>query len=384
VSAHVPDDRRELAARLALLAVPGLKPERIIEIITDAGSAVAACNSIEALCGPEIAAAARSDSVRERTRRALHAVEQQELHVVTFDDVAYPQLLTQHVREYRPPVLFGRGDLSLLDMTGVAVVGSRTASQYGLDVAGDLADAVVRAGGCVISGLALGIDAAAHQAALDGDGPTIGVLGCGVDVMYPRRNMELQCRIAVSGLLLSELLPGEPPRKYQFPWRNRIIAALSKVVVVAEAGETSGALITAGHAIDYDIYTFAVPNAIDRPNSAGILRLFGMGVHPYLGPRDTLQMAGLIGVADPVPARPERPVEHAPADPTAAMVWLSLGGRGRHVDRIAAETSLSAAEALTVLADLELDGFATQLVGSRFVRRPPIRDDERNRKGAAG
>jgi DNA processing protein len=384
VSGYRPSDRRELAARLALLAIPGLKSERIIDIISDAGSAVAACDRIEELCGPELAASARSDAVRERTRRALHAVEQQQLHVVTFDDVAYPPLLSAYAGRYRPPVLFARGDLSLLDLIGIAVVGSRTASQYGLDVAADLADAVVRAGGCVISGLALGIDAAAHRAALDADGPTIGVLGCGVDVVYPRQNGELQRRIAASGLLLSELLPGEPPRKYQFPWRNRIIAALSKVVVVAEAGETSGAIITAGHAIEYGVDTFAVPNAIDRPNSAGIMRLFGMGVLPYLGPRDTLQIAGLIGVADPLPKRRQGPVEYAPADPTAARVWLTLGTRARHVDRIATDAGMSAADTLTALADLELDGFATQLVGSRFARRAPIRIDECNREVAAG
>jgi DNA processing protein len=241
-------------------------------------------------------------------------------------------------------------------------------------VAEELADGVARAGGCVVSGVALGIDAAAHAAALDAGGATIGVLGCGVDVFYPRQNTALQERLGAAGLLLSEHLPGEAPKKHHFPWRNRIIAALSRAVVVVEAGETSGAIITAGHAADFGVDVLAVPNALDRPNMAGILRLYRHGVLPYTGVRDLLQHVGLIGIADPAPRAPDR-IEHAPPDPQAAQVWLAVGERPRHVDRIASTTGMPVAVTLATLTELELDGYITQLTGSRFVRRSSRRPE---------
>jgi DNA processing protein len=366
--ARRPADRRELAARLALLAVPGLRAEDGIALIESTGSARRACDAIGDAFGATVAAAARTPEVRERTRRALHAVERQNLHVVTFDDELYPASLGERLGRYRPPLLFGRGDLALLQYVCVGVVGSRSASEYGLDVADELADAVARAGGCVVSGVALGVDAAAHAAALDAGGATIGVLGCGVDVFYPRRNEQLQERIAQSGLLLSEHLPGEPPRKHQFPYRNRIIAALSAAVVIVEAGEKSGALSTAGHAGDQGIDVFAVPNAIDRPNMAGILRLYREGAGVYTGVRDLLAHVGLIGVADPAPGSGSA-VQHAPPDAMAARVWQELGHRGRHADAIAGAAGLSPADVLVTLLQLELDGYATQLAGGRYIRR---------------
>lgn len=365
---HRPGDRRELAAWLALLAVPGLRGEQVVEAVQAAGSARSACAALGDLFGAELAEAARTEAVRERTRRALHAVESQALHVMGFtDQAAYPAVLGERLGGYRPPVLFGRGDLSLLALKAVAVVGCRAASEYGLDVAEELGDAVARAGGCVVSGLALGIDAAAHAAALEAGGATIGVLGCGVDVFYPRRNTALQERIAGAGLLLSEHLPGEPPRKFQFPYRNRIIAALARAVVVVEAGSKSGSLGTAEHAGQQAVDVFAVPNAMDRPGSEGIVKLYRDGVPPYTGTRDLLEHVGLIGVADTAPARGAEP-QHAPADPVAAQVWLQLDRRGRHPDLIADATGMPPALILSTLLQLELDGYAEQAGGGRFSR----------------
>jgi DNA processing protein len=259
-------------------------------------------------------------------------------------------------------------------------VGSRAATEYGLDMAERIGDGVARAGGCVLSGVALGIDAAAHTAALDAGGATIGVLGCGVDVFYPRRNMALQTRIARHGLLLSEQLPGEPPRKHLFPWRNRIIAALSSVIVVVEAAETSGAISTANHGADCGVDVCAVPNPVDRPTAQGILRLYADGVRPFLGVRTLLEDAGLRGDAEA--AGQGEDVQHAPAGELPARVWSQLAATPRHVDAVAAGAGLPATEVLVALLELELDGYAVQLGGGRFARRRG--PAPRNREAVAG
>jgi DNA processing protein len=374
-------ERAELAARLALLAVPRLKHDDMIALIGDHGSARAVWDALPRLLPPAIADGARTPAVRERTRRALHAVESQGLRVIAFDDPAYPVLLTERLGALRPPLLFAIGDMEMVDRTGVAVVGCRAATEYGLDVAEQIGDAVARAGGCVISGVALGIDAAAHAAALDADGCTIGVLGCGVDVFYPRRNMELQSRIGRCGLLLSEQLPGEPPRKHLFPWRNRIIAALSRIIVVVEAGERSGAISTAHHGGDFNVQVLAVPNAVDRPTAQGIMRLYAEGVAPYTGIRTLLEDAGLIPLDGPLPGE-GADVDHEPAGRLPARIWSELGSTPRHVDSVAAGAGLATADVLSTLLELELDGYAIQVSGGRFMRRRAHR--KRNRAATAG
>jgi DNA processing protein len=365
-----PGDRRELAALLALLAVPGLRPGAAVELLLATGSARSAFGALGDACGEEVARASRTEAVRERTRRALHAVEAGDLHVVAVGDAGYPALLAERLDRDRPPVLFGRGRLSLLEGPAVAVVGCRSASSYGLAISEELGSAVARSGGCVVSGVALGIDAAAHTGALEAGGHTIGVLGCGVDVYYPRRNTELQDRIGRDGLLLSEQLPGEAPRKYFFPWRNRIIAGLSRVVVVVEAGVRSGTLSTAEHAANLGIDVFAVPNALDTPNMGGIVRLYREGVAPYTGIRDLLEHVGLIGLADPAPDGPGA-AGASPANPLTTRVWLALDRSGRLVDDIAAQAGLGVPAVQAALLELELDGYARRLAGGRYCRNVP-------------
>jgi DNA processing protein len=368
------DDRREQAARLALIATPGLPASQVIALVETCGSAVRALDAIEHEFGAEVATALHSDAVRERVRRALHAVEANSIRVVAFDDADYPPTLRERLDAHAPSLLFALGDLGLTRQVGVAVVGSRRATDYGIDVASQVAEAAVRAGACVISGLALGIDAAAHEAALGAGGRTIAVLGCGVDVYYPRRNTTLQDDIAREGLLLSELLPGEPPRKPQFPHRNRIIAALSRCVVVVEAGIRSGAISTATHAMKQAVDVYAVPGRVDEPNVQGVLGLLRDGVPPFTGIRDLLESAKLLdlGAALPPAARP------VPAGPGGAL-WSALTTRPVHIDRIARHAGLTAGAALTGLLQLELDGLVVQLPGGRFRRAR-----RRNRNGDAG
>jgi DNA processing protein len=353
-------DRRELAARIALLALPGLQQHRIIPLIEACGSGVAAVSELQR--DDVYAPALRSPRLRERVRRALDAITAQQLRVVAFDEFEYPVLLRARLDDHAPSLLFMIGDETLIDRAGIAVVGSRRASEYGLDVAAQLGSAVARAGACLISGLALGIDAAAHAAALDAAGATVAVLGCGVDVYYPRRNTALQDRIARDGLLVSELLPGEPPRAFQFPHRNRIIAALSRAVVVVEAGAQSGAIRTAVHAMEQGVQVYGVPGRLDEPGMQGILALFEDGVPPLAGVRPLLESAGVLPLGGTLSASTSEPPQ------AGTVVFRAIGARPMHIDRIARDAGVSAAEALTTLLQLELDGFVTQLPGGRFRR----------------
>ncbi|HEX2165713.1 MAG TPA: DNA-processing protein DprA [Longimicrobiales bacterium] len=360
-------ERAELVARLTLLATPRLPQSTVLRLLETCGSARDACARLRNLCGAGIAAAARSDAVRGRVRSALAAIDPGRIHVIAWGDPLYPELVRLRLGAFAPPVLFARGALELLGASGIAVVGCRKASEYGLDIADQIGGGVARAGGCVVSGLALGIDAAAHLAALEAGGATVAVLGCGIDIHYPRENTALQKRIARDGLILSELLPGEPPRSYQFPHRNRIIAALSNAVVVVEAGAKSGAVATGNHAANQGVPVYGVPNAIHLPNAQGILDLFRDGAHTYTGLRDLLETTGLIRLGDAVPL--DIFDESPPPGATHARLWKALETGPLHADALAQSAGVAPTAALVALLELELDGRIRQLAGQRFERR---------------
>lgn len=363
-------DRAELVARLTLLALPGLSAPGVLRLLDRHGGACRAIARLGADHGSTLAAAARSDAVRVRVRRAIAALDAGAIHVIAWGDPLYPELVRLRLGDHAPPILFARGRLELLAATGIAVVGCRRATGYGRDIAEQIGAGIARAGGCVVSGVARGIDAAAHAAALEAGGPTIGVLGCGIDVCYPRENRELHVRIARHGLLLSELLPGEPPRRYQFPHRNRIIAALSQAVVVVEAGERSGALTTGNHAANQGVQVYCVPNVLHEPNMQGSLALLRDGASVYTGLRDLLEATGLVQIGDPPPL--ELLDDTPPADGIHARVWRALGSRTVHADTIARAAGLSSTAALVALLELELDGRVRQLPGQRFERCRPL------------
>lgn len=360
-------ERAELTAQLTLLATPRLPQTTVLRLLETCETAREACTRLRSVCGAGIAAAARSPEVRERVERALAAVDTGRIHVIAWSDPLYPELVRLRLGAFAPPFLFARGALELLAAPGIAVVGCRAASEYGLDIAEQIGGGVARAGGCVVSGLALGIDAAAHSAALEAGGTTTAVLGCGIDVLYPRQNTALQKRIARDGLLLSELLPGEPPRSYQFPHRNRIIAALSAAVVVVEAGEKSGAVTTGNHAASQGVPVYAVPNAIHLPNAQGIVSLFRDGAHVYTGLRDLLESTGLIRLGDAVPL--DLFQESPPANAVHARLWNALDTGPLHADALAQAAGIAPTAALVALLELELDGRVRQLPGQRFERR---------------
>ena len=246
-----------------------------------------------------------------------------------------------------PPVVWCIGDLDVLSTTVVAIVGTRRSTLYGERMTRELAGALARAGACVVSGMARGIDGVAHTAALDGGGLTGAVLGTGVDIAYPASHRALYQRIAKSGVLLSELPPRAHSHGGSFPQRNRLIAALAKLTIVVEAPRKSGALNTAGHARELNREVAAVPGPIDSPQSEGSNLLFRDGAHPITSVEDALALAGLTP-----PVRTLR----EPADPDQSRVWQALRYGPADLDTICHRSSLPVQRCLAAVTALELNG----------------------------
>jgi len=228
------------------------------------------------------------------------------------DSPAYPERLAR--LDDAAPLLLVRGAAGVLAGRSVAVVGARASTAYGRRIAREIGDALARAGIVVVSGLAYGIDAHAHRAALDAGGLGVAILGCGLETVYPAAHRELAERVAARGALVTEFPPGFPPLPHHFPHRNRLIAALAESVVVVEARARSGSLSTAGRAGAFgNGRVFAVPGPIDAPASAGTNRLIRDGAHVYTELDDLLQCLGL-------PLVGSRPRERSPTDPGDAVL----------------------------------------------------------------
>jgi DNA processing protein len=298
--------------------------------------------------------------IESRARAGLAALEAQGVEILTVADAHYPDRLRQ-LEADAPYALFARGRLELLQRKTLAVVGSRNCSEYGADAARLLTSAAARAGAVIASGLAIGIDGIAHQTALAAGGDTLAVLGCGIDVCYPRRHRALFNRIAADGLLLTEFAPGTPPLPYHFPHRNRIIALLAHAVLVVEATVDSGSLSTAARATPY-MEVLAVPGPMGRRGSEGCNALIGDGATIVRSEVDVLTALKL---------KPAGPTEVSPEpslDPQAKRVWKVLSHDGLHIDEIAQRVSLPAPAVTGCLLQLELAGQVRQLPGNRFSR----------------
>jgi DNA processing protein len=246
-----------------------------------------------------------------------------------------------------PKALWGRGDPSLLERPAVSIVGTRRATAYGERVARELGRVLAMSGATVISGLARGIDAAAHCGALDATGATCAVLGTGLDVVYPRGHTQLQRTIGERGLLLSELEPPNAAHGGSFPRRNRIIAALSKVTIVVEAGVKSGALITAAHAMALDRTVAVVPGPIDVPQAQGSNELLRDGAVAIVSMADAVALVGLtasVRVADLPESGPER------------RLWDALIDGAADLDTLCTRASLRAHEGMAAASVLEMRG----------------------------
>jgi len=271
------------------LAFSGLHPERIHELLSRFDGAVGAIDAVKRRRVKASDAIRSNLAVPAAQRRAdLAALG---IDIVMRGAFPYPSHLDRF--EDAPDVLFVRGDLPLIP--GVAIVGTRRCTAYGLELADAYGRAVAEAAWPVVSGLARGIDGAAHRGMAAAGGRGVAVLGCGIDVAYPREHRRLGDQILeLGGALVSEYPPGSRPDPWRFPPRNRIIATLSAAVVVVEAGITGGALITAVKAAEYGIPVFAMPGDVDRKASEGTNRLIRDGAFPVFDPDDLVQELSLI------------------------------------------------------------------------------------------
>jgi len=252
------------------------------------------------------------------------------------------------------------GDTSLFSTPMASIVGTRNPTHYGLRVTREIATSLAEAGITIVSGLARGIDAAAHRAALDCGGKTIAVMGTGVDVPYPRAHRGLHSEICEKGLVISEYEPGSTSGPGSFPKRNRIIAGLGKFTVVVEAGEKSGTTHTVTAALKFGRGLAAVPGPIESEQSKGTNLLLRDGATVITSVEDVLQLAGVVGTRQTPPLT---------IDGNDALIWSALGPESLEVDTLATRTGLSARDCLTSITSLELSGMVECLITGEVRRR---------------
>lgn len=350
----------------ALASLPDVGPSRLsallgrgdpADVLADlAGGGFAPDEALAAACrrgdpSPLVTAwsnAARSVDVAELWRRHLD----RSITVLVPDDASWPVPL--HVDPEPPGVLFVAGDVAVLARRPtVAVVGTRDCSRYGWDVAHELGFELARAGVVVVSGLAKGIDAAAHRGALDGGGaPPVGVVATGLDVAYPRENRDLWSQVEAAGALVSEAPLGTTPSRWRFPARNRVIAALADAVVVVESPPTGGALHTVDEALRRDRPVFAVPGPVTSRRSLGTNRLLAEAALPLCDPADVLLA---VGVAPPSRRSAVAP-EVTVGDADALAVLDALGFTDGTLDDVAGAAGLPLGATAAALARLEAGG----------------------------
>ncbi len=299
----------------------------------------------------------RQGEALDNTRRSIEA---NDIQVLTWEDEDYPRLLRDI--DQSPPVVYIRGQILAQDFPAIAIVGTRRITQYGRQVARDLANELARRGLTVVSGLARGVDAVAHQAALEAGGRSLAVLGSGVDIFYPPENRRLAEQMMANGAILSDYPPGTKPEAVNFPPRNRIISGLSQAVVVVEAGEKSGALITAAFAADQGREVFAVPGYLYAPSSIGPNRLIQQGAHIFLGAQDLLETINYSGAMEYQKARTA-----LPADATEATLFSLLGREPLHVDELRAQSGMAVETVSAALTMMELKGLVRQVGGMRYI-----------------
>ncbi|MGH8739462.1 MAG: DNA-processing protein DprA [Burkholderiales bacterium] len=353
-----------LASWLQLTLTPGLGAAALRAMLRQFGLPQAVLerkrSELAPYASPDVLAALESRQVQDAVARALEWAGQPDHHVVTLADEAYPRLLLEIADP--PPVLYAAGRLELLQRPALAVVGSRNATAQGERNAESFAQALSDAGFAIVSGLALGIDAAAHRGGLGGRGLTIAVLGTGIDTLYPRRNAQLAEQIAARGLLLSEFALGTAPAASNFPRRNRLISGLAQGCLVVEAALASGSLITARAAADQGREVFAIPGSIHSPLSKGCHALIKTGAKLVESAEDILAELGGFRPSGFASTTADA------ANPDAGGLLQLMGHDPVDVDSLCMRAGMSAEQVSSELLRLELDGRITSLPGGLYQR----------------
>ncbi|MBW2028923.1 MAG: DNA-protecting protein DprA [Deltaproteobacteria bacterium] len=295
----------------------------------------------------------------------LRTLERLNAHIITYKDPDYPAGLREI---YDPPmVLYAKGKGIPKNITYLAVVGSRNPTPYGLGVAEKIAQGLARRGLGVVSGMARGIDSAAHWGCINGKGFTLAVLGTGIDIVYPASNRKLSYKVLDNGTIITEFPLKTPPEPQNFPIRNRIISGLSKGVVVVEATKNSGSLITASLALDQGREVFAVPGSVNSFKSAGCHFLIKQGAQLIENADDVLEGLGLN-----FPYAAKADTFRDPPPPSLQgqeeIIYSLVGDYPIHIDQISRESKMEPREVSSILMRLELKGIVKQLPGKMFVR----------------
>jgi DNA processing protein len=388
----------ELAHWLRLASIPGLGASRQRDLLAAFGLPQhvfgAGRSALAAVVGRELADALLAAPDTEAIERGLAWAQAPGNHILTLADEAYPRSLLDIADP--PALLYVKGQPALLQRNGIALVGARSATAQGMANAEAFARALAEQGFAVVSGLALGIDAAAHRGALAAGpegGGTVAVIGTGIDRIYPARNAELAREIATDGAVVSEFPLGTPPLQHNFPRRNRLIAGLAQGVLVVEAAVNSGSLITARLATESGREVYAIPGSIHSPLSRGCHRLIREGAKLVETAEDIFEeLRGRLGL--PAPARsaatgtahggkrrarstskstrPTPPAEHAQQalelDAEAARVLALVGHDPVDIDTLAGQAGLTVDALYAILLPLELDGLLAKRPGGRFQR----------------
>jgi len=366
----------ELLCRIALQLVPGVGSTTINRLIDHFGSAESVWDAggetetDSGIITPRLNKALRKGPDRKKAEKIIEKLAAIGTWTMAYTDETYPDLLRQI--QNPPSMLFGLGDPSCLGEKCIAMVGSRRASHYGMNAARSLSAELVDRGFTIVSGLAMGIDTACHEAALRAGGRTVAVTGCGLDIPYPRQNMKLSAEIQTNGAVISEFLPGTAPEAKNFPIRNRIISGLSLGVVVVEASLKSGSLITAACALDQGRDVVAVPGNIFSYKSRGAHWLIKQGARLVENGLDIAQELGEgfqerrgIAAAGDSEKKPELP-------PEQKTIFDILEHHPQHIDDIAQKCGLPVAHISGHLLQMELKELVQSVPGQRYqLKQPP-------------
>ncbi|HEY2841695.1 MAG TPA: DNA-processing protein DprA [Pirellulales bacterium] len=367
-----PDESEDLVSALRLAMTPGIGPRLTVALLERFGNAAgvlaAAPSELRAVqgVGPKLSQAIGQATAAE-VEEQIELCRRERVAILTPQGAGYPRML----REIHdpPPVLFARGKIESRDSLAIAIVGSRHGTQYGLQQAERLAGSLARAGLTIISGLARGIDAAAHRGALAAGGRTIAVLGSGVLAIYPPEHVELAEEVAVSGAVISEAPPRAQPISGAFPQRNRLISGLSLGVIVVEASNQSGALITARLAMEQGREVFAVPGRVDNRMAHGCHRLIRDGAKLVETAEDVLEELGPLVEAT---SAAEGASVHHPAElllnDVERQVLDAVGMEATTVDHVVAASGLPTPQVLATISVLEMRRLVRRASGNSIAR----------------
>ncbi len=299
----------------------------------------------------------------EEMRKEYELLEQKQIGYIAYFEEEYPKRLLPY--RDSPVGLFVKGNLPDEYAPTVAIVGARNCTEYGKQAAEYLAYELASHGIQILSGLAFGVDRAAHEGCLRAEGKTFAVMGCGVNICYPRENYRLYTEIETTGGIISEFVPGTSPAAMNFPMRNRIISGLSDVVIIAEAREKSGSLITGDLALEQGKEVFALPGRINDPLSAGCNRLLQMGAAVCLGPKDILDFFGLD---TRVTSRENKKSEKRLAK-REKLVYSFIDSRPKSLEEIVTFCQIPVTEVLESLMTLELSGYIQSCGNQNYCRK---------------